>query len=46
MDYAPPELMGTPERQLKLHVAAATVRPVHSIPAIDQHTNTVFLFGQ
>lgn len=46
MDYAPSELMGNPERQLKLHVAAATVRPVHPNPAVDPHTNTVFLFGQ
>ena len=46
MDYAPSELVGNPERQLKLHVAAATVRPVHPSPYVDPHSNTVFLFGQ
>ena len=46
MDYAPSELAGNPDRQLKLHVAAATVRPVHPRPDVDPHSNTVFLFGQ
>lgn len=46
MDYAPSALEGSPERQLKLHCAAASVRPVHPNPSIDPHTNVVFLFGQ
>lgn len=46
MDYAPSELEGNPERQLLIHSAVASVRPVHPDPAKDPHTNCVFLFGQ
>lgn len=45
-DYAPSVLDGNPDRQLSIHAAAATVRPVHPDPAKDPHTNTFFGFGQ